>query len=119
LIDLPWLKYARLIFAIVSTTNIPNLLPQILEGASEQKYQGGHFWMPITPILGSILHAVSHAGHDEGGRAWGRIASLIETAKINGVKPFAYLKATLEAISTGHPKSRIDDLMPWNFKPSS
>ncbi|MFK7944919.1 MAG: transposase, partial [Paracoccaceae bacterium] len=24
------------------------------------------------------------AGHDEGGRAWSRIASLIETAKING-----------------------------------
>ncbi|RKF12237.1 transposase domain-containing protein [Roseovarius spongiae] len=27
------------------------------------------------------------AGHDEGGRAWGRIASLIETAKVNGVEP--------------------------------
>jgi transposase len=29
------------------------------------------------------------AGHDEGGIAWGRIASLIETCKINGVEPFA------------------------------
>ena len=44
------------------------------------------------------------AGHDEDGKAWGRIASLIETAKINGVEPFTYLKATLEAIATGHPK---------------
>ena len=59
------------------------------------------------------------AGHDDGGKAWGRIASLIETAKINGVEPFAYLKATLEAIANGHPKSRIDELLPWNFKPSS
>ncbi|WP_240722877.1 IS66 family transposase, partial [Poseidonocella sp. HB161398] len=59
------------------------------------------------------------AGHDEGGRAWGRIASLIETAKINGVEPFAYLKATLEAIAAGHPKKRIDELLPWNFKPST
>ena len=59
------------------------------------------------------------AGHDEGGKAWGRIASLIETAKINGVEPFAYLKATLEAIATGHPQGRIDELLPWNFKPSS
>ncbi len=33
------------------------------------------------------------AGHDEGGRAWGRIASLIETAKMDGVEPFAYIKA--------------------------
>jgi hypothetical protein len=49
------------------------------------------------------------AGHDEGGIAWGRIASLIETCKINGVEPFAYLKATLTAIANGHPQSRLDD----------
>ncbi len=59
------------------------------------------------------------AGHDEGGVAWGRVASLIETCKINGVEPFAYLKATLTAIANGHPQNRIDDLLPWNFKPSS
>jgi hypothetical protein len=39
------------------------------------------------------------AGYDEGGRTWGRIVSLIETAKFEGVEPFAYLKATLEAIA--------------------
>ena len=59
------------------------------------------------------------AGHDEGGRSWGRIASLIATAKMNGIEPFAYLKATLEALANGHPQSRIDDLMPWAFKPAS
>ncbi|AWD20888.1 IS66 family transposase [Fuscovulum blasticum] len=58
------------------------------------------------------------AGHDEGGIAWGRIASLIETCKINGIEPFAYLKATLTAIANGHPQSRLDDLLPWNFTPS-
>ncbi|MEY8839967.1 transposase domain-containing protein, partial [Cribrihabitans sp. XS_ASV171] len=36
-----------------------------------------------------------------------------------GVEPFAYLKSTLEAIAAGHPQSRIDDLLPWNFQPSS
>ncbi|SFQ78795.1 IS66 C-terminal element [Donghicola eburneus] len=59
------------------------------------------------------------AGHDEGARACGRIASLIATAKVNNVEPFAYLKATLEAITAGHPTSRIDELLPWNFKPAS
>ena len=44
--------------------------------------------------------------------AWGRIASLIETAKINGIEPFAYLKATLEAIAGGHPNDRLDELLP-------
>jgi hypothetical protein len=28
------------------------------------------------------------AGHDEGSRAWGRIASLISTAKIDDLEPF-------------------------------
>lgn len=67
--------------------------------------------------LSATRHAL-FAGHDEGGRNWGRIASLIETCKLNGVEPYAYLKATLEAIAQGHPKSRIDELMPWNFQPN-
>ncbi len=52
-------------------------------------------------------------------RPWGRIALLIETAKLNGVEPFAYRKATLEAIAAGHPQKRIDELLPRNFKPST
>ena len=72
----------------------------------------------IRPLALSRKNAL-FAGHDEGGAAWGRIASLIETCKLNGVEPFAYLKATLEAIAGGHPKSRIDDLLPWAFKPAS
>ncbi|GMG85662.1 hypothetical protein LNKW23_48870 [Paralimibaculum aggregatum] len=72
----------------------------------------------IRPIALNRKNAL-FAGHDEGGRAWGRIASLIETAKIGGVEPFAYLKATLEAISRGHPNERLDDLLPWNFKHAS
>ena len=69
----------------------------------------------IRPIALNRKNAL-FAGHDEGGRTWGRIASLIETCKLNGVEPYAYLKATLEAIAQGHPASRIDELMPWNFK---
>ena len=57
------------------------------------------------------------AGHDEGARSWARIASLIATCKLNGVEPYAWMKATLEAIANGHPQSRIDELMPWAFKP--
>jgi hypothetical protein len=72
----------------------------------------------IRPIALNRKNAL-FAGHDEGGTAWGRIASLIETCKINGVEPFAYLKATLTAIANGHPQSRLDDLLPWNFAQSS
>uniref|UniRef100_UPI0035CCCFC6 transposase domain-containing protein n=1 Tax=Leisingera caerulea TaxID=506591 RepID=UPI0035CCCFC6 len=52
-------------------------------------------------------------------KAWDRIASLIATAKTNGAEPFAYLQATLEAIAAGHPASRLDKLLAWNFQPSS
>lgn len=47
--------------------------------------------------------------------------TLIETAKSNDVEPFAYLEATLEATAsaTCHPQSRVGDLFPWNFRPSS
>ncbi len=72
----------------------------------------------IRPITLNRKNAL-FAGHDEGGKNWGRIASLIETCKLNGIEPFAYIKATLEAIATGHPASQIDNLMPWAFNPAS
>ncbi|MEP2093074.1 MAG: IS66 family transposase [Paracoccaceae bacterium] len=68
----------------------------------------------IRPIALNRKNAL-FAGHDEGGRTWARIASLIETCKLNDVEPYAYLKATLEAITAGHPAVRIDELMPWNY----
>ncbi|MEI4263185.1 PAS domain S-box protein [Roseovarius sp. D0-M9] len=34
-------------------------------------------------------------------------------------KQFGYLKSTLEAIAAGHPQQRIDELLPWNFRPSN
>lgn len=72
----------------------------------------------IRPIGLNCMNAL-FAGRDEGGIAWSRIASLTESCKINGVEPFACLKATLAAIANGHPQSKIDNLLPWNFKPSS
>ena len=59
------------------------------------------------------------AGHDEGAVAWGRIASLTQTARLNGVEPYVWLKATLEAIAAGYPNDRLDDLLPWSFNSSS
>jgi hypothetical protein len=38
---------------------------------------------------------------------------------MNGVEPFAWLTATLDAIAAGHPTRRIDQILPWNFKPRS
>ena len=58
-------------------------------------------------------------GHDEGGRSWARVASLIETCKLCKVDPLGYLTTTLEAIANGHPKSRLDELLPGPFATAS
>ena len=65
----------------------------------------------IRPVKLTAKNAL-FAGHDEGAAAWGRIAGLIETCKMNGVEPYAWLKSTLEKIAGGHPPSRIRELLP-------
>jgi len=59
------------------------------------------------------------AGSDGGGTRWATVCSLITTAKLHEVEPFAYLKDVLECMSSGHPMSRLDDLLPWNWQPKT
>jgi len=44
--------------------------------------------------------------------------SLIETAKLNGVNPQAYLAGVLARIAD-HPAKRVADLLPWNWHPAN
>ena len=92
--------------------------PRSSRSTSKCRYR--HFLVEnaIRPLALNRKNAL-FAGHDEGGAAWARIASLVETAKMNRVNPHAYLKATLEAIANGHPASEIDQLLPWAFTPIS
>jgi hypothetical protein len=72
----------------------------------------------IRPIaLGRKNHLF--AGSDGGAARWATVASLLATAKLNGVEPFAYLKEVLERLSNDHPMTRLDDLLPWNWTRSS
>jgi len=71
----------------------------------------------IRPIaLGRKNHLF--AGSDGGGIRWATVCSLIATAKLNNVEPFAYLNDVLERLSNGYPMSRLDDLLPWNWQPN-
>jgi len=40
---------------------------------------------------------------------------LIETCKLIGVEPHAYLADVITRIVNGHPQSRLDDLLPWAY----
>ena len=59
------------------------------------------------------------AGAFGGGERWATVCSLIATAKLNDVEPYAYLRDVLERMVEGYPMSRLDDLLPWNWSPSS
>lgn len=53
------------------------------------------------------------AGHDTGAENWACLASLIETCKLNGVDPQAYLTDVLTKLVNLWPAARLDELMPW------
>ena len=55
------------------------------------------------------------AGSDAGGRRAAAMYSLIETAKLNGINPQAYLADVLARIAD-HPAKRVTDLLPWNWQ---
>jgi len=72
----------------------------------------------MRPIALSRKNAL-FAGSDEGAANWAAIASLIETAKLNGVNPHAWLTNTLTKLVNRWPQSRIDELMPWAYAKNS
>jgi transposase len=54
------------------------------------------------------------AGSDDGGKRAAALYTLIETAKLNGVDPEAWLRDVLARLAT-HPANRVDELLPWHW----
>lgn len=82
----------------------------------------GHVEMDTNPVERAIrpvsLGRKNHlfAGSDGGGVRWAILCSLIETAKLNGVEPYAYLADVLQRMVDGYPVNRLDELLPWAWK---
>lgn len=57
------------------------------------------------------------AGSKAGGERAAAIYSVIETRKLNGVEPQAYIADVIKKIASDWPASRWDELMPWNWQP--
>jgi len=54
------------------------------------------------------------AGSDGGARHWAIVASLVATAKLNGVEPWAWLTDVLERMVSGRTKAHeLERLLPW------
>jgi hypothetical protein len=56
------------------------------------------------------------AGADTGAETLARAMTIIETAKLNGLNPQAYLADLFDRIHD-HKINRIDELLPWNWAP--
>jgi transposase len=58
------------------------------------------------------------AGSDAGARRWAIANTLIQSCKLNGVEPLAYLTDVLQRIVSGQTKNhQLHALLPWNWRP--
>lgn len=54
-------------------------------------------------------------GSDEGGRRAAAIYTIVESAKLCGLNPQAYLADVIDRLAKGWPRSRLAELMPWTW----
>jgi len=59
------------------------------------------------------------AGSDEGAENWAMLASLIETCKLHGINPHAYLTDVLTKLVNNWPNRRLGELLPWAWTPEA
>ena len=55
-------------------------------------------------------------GSDRGGDRAAIFYTLIETAKLNGLDPEAYIAQVIDRMAKGHASKQLNTLLPWNFK---
>ena len=57
------------------------------------------------------------AGSDGGARHWAIVASLVASARLNGVEPRTWLTDLLERMVAGRTNATdFERLLPWNWK---
>ena len=57
------------------------------------------------------------AGSCGGAQSWAILASLLQTARLNGLDPYTWLNDVLERMISGEVKShQLDQLLAWNWK---
>ena len=54
-------------------------------------------------------------GSEAGGERAAIIYTVLETAKLNGLDPEAYLTNVIDRMAKGHPANRLKELLPWKW----
>lgn len=59
------------------------------------------------------------AGSEEGAGTWAILASLLQTARLNGLDPYTWFNDVLERIASGEVRNNgLACLLPWNWAPA-
>ena len=74
--------------------------------------------MDKRPLLRAPDSGHYEVASDSGGERAAAMYTLIATAKLNDIAPQAWLGDVLARIAE-HPARRIDELLPWNWRPRS
>lgn len=72
---------------------------------------------PVRPSSSAAVRGnYPFAGSERGAERAAAFYTLIETAKLNGLDPEAYLRDVLTRLAD-HPAKRLAELLPWNWSP--
>jgi len=54
-------------------------------------------------------------GSETGGERAAILYTVLESARLNGLDPEAYLANVIDRMASGHPVNRLAELLPWNW----
>lgn len=78
------------------------------------KVGGVNFFVML--LMGGYSRAWLFADTSHGARASATCYSLVESAKANGLEPYAYLQHVLTHIVTADTVEKLEALLPWNME---
>jgi IS66 C-terminal element len=96
---------------------IDNLLPLSCRASvAPREERQGPSGPPVESPLALGRRNWLFAGRHSGGERAAAMYSILQTTKLNGVNPEAYLTDALSKTAAGHPINRISELMPWVYR---
>jgi len=70
----------------------------------------------VMLLMGGYSRAWLFADTSRGARASATSYSLVESAKANGLEPYAYLQHVLTHIAAADTVEKLETLLPWNME---
>jgi hypothetical protein len=73
------------------------------------------FWQSGPPGIAVTRKNFLFLGSEAGGERAAVLYTVLESAKLNGLNPEAYLADIIDRMAKGHPINRLSELLPWDW----